>query len=51
LGVPSHLYKQTAIDALRWMGRTVTANTQSAFTAECRLRFFYGFYRQRTRRS
>ena len=50
-GVPSHLYKQTAIDALRWLGRMLSANTDSAFAAECRLRFFYGFYRQRTRPS
>ncbi|HEX7295768.1 MAG TPA: glycosyltransferase family 2 protein [Pyrinomonadaceae bacterium] len=50
-GVPSHLYKQTAIDALRWLGRMLTANTAAAFAAECRLRFFYGFYRQRTRGS
>lgn len=49
LGVPGHLYKQTATHALNWLTRTITANTDAAFTHECRLRFFSGFFRQRRR--
>jgi glycosyltransferase involved in cell wall biosynthesis len=47
--VPGHLYKQTAVHALNWVGRVVTGNTDAAFTHECRLRFFNGFFRQRRR--
>lgn len=48
-GVPGHLYKQTAAHALNWLTSTLTANTDAAFTHECRLRFFNGFFRQRRR--
>lgn len=48
-GVPGHLYKQTAADTLNWVARTITGNTDAAFTHECRLRFFNGFFRQRRR--
>ncbi len=47
--VPGHLYKQTAVHTLNWVGRIVTGNTDAAFTHECRLRFFNGFFRQRRR--
>ena len=50
-GVPSHLYKQTLSHALSWLGTTLTGNTDAAFTHECRLRFFRGFFRQRRRQS
>jgi glycosyltransferase involved in cell wall biosynthesis len=46
-GVPGHLYKQTAVHALNWAWRIATVNTDSAFTHECRLRFFRGFLRAR----
>jgi len=48
-GVPGHLYKQTATHALNWIGNVITGNTDAAFTHECRLRFFAGFFRQRHR--
>ena len=48
-GVPGHLYKQTATHALGWVSSLITANTDAAFTHECRLRFFRGFFRQRRR--
>ena len=48
-GVPGHLYKETASHALGWLSRIVTGNTDAAFTHECRLRFFSGFYRHRRR--
>ena len=48
-GVPGHLYKQTASHALSWLSKTVTGNTDDAFTHECHLRFFRGFLRQRLR--
>ncbi len=48
-GVPGHLYKQTATHALNWLTSMFTANADAAFTHECRLRFFNGFFRQRRR--
>ena len=48
-GVPGHLYKQTLNAALNWVKRTITGNADAAFTQECRLRFFAGFFRQRRR--
>ena len=49
LGVPGHLYKDTAKHALVWFSRLLTGKTDAAFVNECRLRFFRGFYRQRRR--
>lgn len=46
-GVPSHLYKQTLTHGLNWLKTIVTGNTDAAFTHECQLRFFRGFYRAR----
>ena len=46
-GVPSHLYKETAMHALTLCAKLLTGNTSAAFQSECRLRFFYGFFRQR----
>lgn len=48
-GIPGHLYKQTVAHTLKWLIKTLTLNRDSAFTDECRLRFFRGFYRQRRR--
>ena len=49
LGVPGHLYKETAKNALVWFSRLLTGKPDAAFVNECRLRFFRGFYRQRRR--
>ena len=49
-GVPSHLYKETALHALRWCASILKRNSDAAFTDECRLRFFRGFFIQRQRR-
>jgi glycosyltransferase involved in cell wall biosynthesis len=46
-GVPSHLYKQTLAHGLNWLRTTLTGNAAAAFTHECQLRFFRGFYRER----
>lgn len=48
-GVPGHLYKQTLSAAISWLRNILTGNTDAAFTHECRLRFFAGFFRQRRR--
>lgn len=50
-GVPSHLIKQTASNALTWVLNLLRGKSDAAFVNECRLRFFSGFVRQRTRRS
>ena len=50
-GVPGHLYKQTLTHGLSWLTTTITGNADAAFTHECRLRFFGGFFRQRRRQS
>lgn len=47
LGVPGHLYKETARNALVWFSRLLTGKSDAAFVSECRLRFFRGFLRQR----
>lgn len=47
LGVPGHLYRETARNAFVWFTRVLTGNTSAAFVNECRLRFFRGFLRQR----
>lgn len=49
MGVPSHLYKQTAVHAVIWLSRVLTGNSDAAFVNECRLRFFRGFFLQRRR--
>jgi hypothetical protein len=48
-GVPSHLYKETASHAVTWCLRVVTGNTDAAFEHECNLRFFYGFFSERSK--
>jgi glycosyltransferase involved in cell wall biosynthesis len=44
--VPSHLYKQAALDAAGWLWFT-PGNRSRAFVHETRLRFFWGFFRKR----
>jgi glycosyltransferase involved in cell wall biosynthesis len=51
LGVPSHLYRQTATNAMVWFLRVLTGHSDEAFVNECRLRFFSGFFLQRKRNS
>lgn len=51
LGVPSHLYRQSAVEAFKWGFKVLTGRTSDAFTSECRLRFFTGFFRQRRRQT
>lgn len=50
-GVPSHLYKATAKHAIAWGLRVITRNTDAAFENECELRFFYGYFSERRKRS
>jgi glycosyltransferase involved in cell wall biosynthesis len=50
LGVPGHLYRETAANAVKWFTSAVRGDDAGAFASECRLRFFYGFLRQRARR-
>jgi glycosyltransferase involved in cell wall biosynthesis len=49
LGVPSHLYRQTAAAVVKWCLSLLTGKTDAAFASECRLWFFRGFFRQRRR--
>ena len=48
-GVPGHLYRETARNAAVWLTRVLTGQTDQAFVAECSLRFFRGFVKQRRR--
>ena len=50
-GVPGHLYKQTAQQAVMWCARVLKGETDAAFEQECQLRFFYGFFQERRKRS
>jgi glycosyltransferase involved in cell wall biosynthesis len=47
LGVPGHLYRETARNALVWFTRVLSGKNDAAFVNECHLRFFRGFLRQR----
>ena len=49
-GVPSHLYTETARQAVAWGSKLLSGKRDAAFESECRLRFFYGFFRQRRKR-
>ena len=49
MDVPAHLYKQTAGHAVSWLSNVLTGNSDAAFTHECQLRFFRGFFAQRRR--
>jgi len=50
LGVPSHLLRTAAHDAIEWLSAAVSADWESAFAAELRLRFFRGFVGARVAR-
>lgn len=47
LGVPGHLYRETARNAVVWFSRVLRGQSDAAFANECRLRFFRGFFKQR----
>ena len=49
LGVPAPLYRQALEDLIRWARATVARERANAFLYEVRLRFFYGFFRTRSR--
>lgn len=48
-GIPAHLLRTAARDALRWVRSSLAHNADAAFDAELRLRFFRGFVAERTR--
>ncbi len=48
MGVPSHLYKDTATHAVIWFSK-VLRGADTAFIHECHLRFFRGFFLARQR--
>jgi len=47
LGVPAHLYKQTALDTLGFVKNSLLGRADEAFRHERQLRFFGGFFVQR----
>ena len=50
MGVPGHLYRQTATHAVSWFFRLIVGNSDAAFTHEGHLRFFRGFFVERRRK-
>jgi len=48
-GVPGHLYRETAQNAVTWLTRVLIGKRDEAFVNECQLRFFRGFVKQRRR--
>lgn len=50
LGVPGHLYRETVQNMFGWVGRVITGNGDAAFVNEARMRFFFGFLRERRKR-
>ena len=49
MGVPGHLYKQTATNVVVWFSTFLKGGSDAAFLHECQLRFFRGFFRERQR--
>jgi glycosyltransferase involved in cell wall biosynthesis len=47
LGVPAHLFRGAAGDAVRWLQRRALRDGTRAFEAETRLWFFTGFFEER----
>jgi hypothetical protein len=47
LGVPAHVYRSAAAEAMAWAGSLVRGRLTSAFAHELRLRFLTGFALQR----
>lgn len=50
MGVPGHLYRQTATHAVSWFSRLIVGNPDAAFEHEGHLRFFRGFFVERRRK-
>ena len=50
-GVPGHLYRETAKQAVIWCALLMRGNMDAAFETECTLRFFYGFFLERRKKS
>ena len=48
-GVPAHLLRAAARDAVTWLRSSFERNREAAFDAELRLRFFRGFFAERSR--
>ena len=46
-GVPAHLFRSAATDAMAWLRGMVSRDAASAFAAETRLWFFSGFLKER----
>lgn len=46
-GVPGHLYRETANNAITWLTRVLTGRKDQAFANECQLKFFTGFVKKR----
>ena len=51
VGVPGHLYREMAMNAVLWCARILSGNTDAAFESECNLRFFHGFFSERRKKS
>ena len=47
LGVPAHLFRSAAGDAVRWIQLSASRDRTGAFEAETRLYFFSGFFKER----
>lgn len=47
LGVPAHLFRTAASDAVRWLRLSAVHDRAKAFEAETRLWFFSGFFKER----
>jgi glycosyltransferase involved in cell wall biosynthesis len=47
LGVPAHVYRQTALETIAWMKNRARGRNDQAFLNERQLRFFAGFFLQR----
>lgn len=47
-GVPAHMFRQMMIDSAKWLKHKLGRREVEAFESESKLRFFLGFYRQRS---
>lgn len=50
-GVPAHMYRQAAVDALGWARASASRDSARAFRHEAGLRFFKGFFQTRRQES
>lgn len=49
--VPSHMYRQAAVDAVHWLKHSLQRQEAKAFLHETHLRFFKEFFRERRKES